>query len=293
MAKRTIPITGHTEVYGLIATPIRHSSSPAMHNAAFEALGMDNIYTVFEVGEDELEDAVNGLRALGVKGWNVSMPNKVAIMPYLDHISPVSKLCGAVNTVINDNGILTGTITDGIGWERSIEEYGETIQGKTLVILGAGGAATAIITQAAMDGIKEIYVFNRRNGRSWQRANDKSKEIAKATHCPIHVYDLNDHDLLHRTIAKADILVNATSAGMAPHTDLCLVNDDDFHEGLIVTDCVYNPRDTILLKKARQNGCLAIEGIYMIIYQGAASFKLWTNQDMPIDAVKKALDLNQ
>ena len=253
---------------------------------------MDCVYTVFEVGLEQLVDAVKGLRALGVRGWNVSMPNKVAIMDYLDYISPVSALCGAVNTVINDDGILTGTITDGIGWERSIEQYGLSIRDKTLVILGAGGAATAIIAQAAMDGIKEIYVFNRRNGRSWQRANDKSRDISQATGCPIYVCDLNDHELLHQTIAKADILVNATSAGMAPQTDLCLVTDDDFHEGLIVTDCVYNPRDTIFLKKARQRGCLAIEGIYMIVYQGAESFRLWTGTDMPIDAVKKALKLD-
>jgi shikimate dehydrogenase len=137
---RKIPITGHTELIGLIATPIRHSMSPAMHNAAFEKLGMDRVYLVFEVGKEGLEATVNGLRAMGVRGWNVSMPNKTAIIPYLDKITPAAEMCGAVNTVINDNGVLTGTITDGTGWVQSVREQGVDLTGKKMTLLGAGGA---------------------------------------------------------------------------------------------------------------------------------------------------------
>ena len=130
MADRKIPITGHTELITLLATPIRHSLSPTIHNAAFEKLGMDKVYLVLEVGQDGLEDAVKGLKAMQVRGWNVSMPNKTAIIQYLDQVSPVTKLCGAVNTVVNDNGVLTGTSTDGTGWVHAIEENSGSIKGK-------------------------------------------------------------------------------------------------------------------------------------------------------------------
>jgi shikimate dehydrogenase len=174
---RKIPITGHTELIGLIATPIRHSMSPAMHNAAFEKLGMDRVYLVFEVGKEGLEATVNGLRAMGVRGWNVSMPNKTAIIPYLDKITPAAEMCGAVNTVINDNGVLTGTITDGTGWVQSVREQGVDLTGKKMTLLGAGGAATAILVQAALDGLAEISVFNRKKRPQWFR----KKPAARST----------------------------------------------------------------------------------------------------------------
>ena len=136
---RELAITGHTELIGLVATPIRHSMSPQMHNAAFDALGLDYVYLVFEVGKEELKDTVAGLRAMKVRGWNVSMPNKGDIGQYLDHVSLVSELCGAINTVVNDNGVLTGTSTDGTGFVRALSENGLDIKGKKLVLLGAGG----------------------------------------------------------------------------------------------------------------------------------------------------------
>ena len=153
-------ITGHTELIGLIATPIRHSKSPMMHNTAFEALGLDYAYLAFDFQPDRLEDAVKGLKALGAKGWNVSMPYKTDIIPLLDEISEVSRLCESVNTVINRDGKLYGTVTDGTGYMSALADQGFDIKGKKMTVLGCGGAATAICIQAALDGVKEISIFN-------------------------------------------------------------------------------------------------------------------------------------
>lgn len=291
MADRKIPITGHTELITLLATPIRHSMSPAIHNAAFEKLGMDKVYLVFEVGQDGLEDAVKGLRAMQVRGWNVSMPNKTAIIPYLDKVSKVTELCGAVNTVINDNGVLTGTSTDGTGWVHAIEENGvDTIKGKKVVLLGAGGAAIAILAQAALDGASEIAVFNKKDA-FWHRAQEKVDLINRETDCNVTLHDIDDREDFKKVLDQADILTNATSVGMKPHEDTCLVEEDELHEGLVVMDCVYNPKDTLLLRRAKAKGCKTVSGVYMMLYQGAASFKLWTGVDMPLDYVREKIGI--
>ena len=160
MAER---ITGHTELIGLIATPIRHSSSPRMHNEAFAKLGLGYAYLAFEVGTEDLEDTIKGFRAMKVRGSNVSMPNKTVVHKYLDKLSDAAEMCGAVNTIVNDNGVLTGHITDGIGYMSGLKDAGIDIIGKKMTIVGAGGAATAIQVQAALDGVKEISIFNRKD----------------------------------------------------------------------------------------------------------------------------------
>ena len=175
-------ITGHTELLGLIATPIRHSKSPVMHNAACRALGLDYAYLAFDIQPDQLEDAVKGFKALNVRGWNVSMPYKTTIGQYLDHITPIAKMCGAINTVINDHGVLTGTITDGTGYMTALKDQGIDIIGKKMTIVGAGGAATAIVMQAALDGVKEISIFNIKDA-SWDRALENVEKINSQTQC--------------------------------------------------------------------------------------------------------------
>lgn len=166
MAER---ITGHTELIGLMAYPIRHSSSPAMHNEAFAYLGLDYAYLAFEVDNDTLKDAVQGLRALKMVGSNVSMPNKTVVGQYLDKLSPAAELCGAVNTIVNDNGVLTGHITDGIGYMKSLQDNHIDVIEKKMTIVGSGGAATAIEVQAAMDGVSEISIFNIKD-KFWENA---------------------------------------------------------------------------------------------------------------------------
>lgn len=283
-------ITGHTELLGLIATPIRHSKSPTMHNAACQALGLDYAYLAFDIQPEQLEDAVKGFKALNVRGWNVSMPYKTSIGQYLDQISPIAKMCGAINTVINDQGVLTGTITDGTGYMRSLKDKGIDIIGKKMTIIGAGGAATAIVMQAAMDGVKEISIFNRKDP-SWQRAELNVSIINEQTDCHAQLFDLDDVEALQKEIDSSVILTNATNVGMGKLEGMMALPDTRFlKKDLIVSDVIYMPEKTKLLEEAEKIGCTTINGLGMMLYQGAESFKLWTGKEMPIEVVKKALD---
>lgn len=288
MAER---ITGHTELIGLIATPIRHSSSPRMHNEAFAKLGLDYAYLAFEVGNEELEDTIKGFRAMKVRGSNVSMPNKTVVHKYLDKLSDAAQMCGAVNTIVNDDGVLTGHITDGIGYMSGLKDVGIDIIGKKMTIVGAGGAATAIQVQAALDGVKEISIFNRKD-EFYERAQKTVKDINEKTNCKATLYDLEDLDKLKEEIASSYIFTNATGMGMKPLEGQTYIPDKSFlREDLIVTDVVYAPAETALLKMAKEVGCKTLNGFPMMLFQGAAAFKLWTNQDMPIEHVKEVMGI--
>ena len=288
MAER---ITGHTELIGLIATPIRHSSSPRMHNEAFAKLGLDYAYLAFEVGNEELEDTIKGFRAMKVRGSNVSMPNKTVVHKYLDKLSDAAQMCGAVNTIVNDDGVLTGHITDGIGYMSGLKDAGIDIIGKKMTIVGAGGAATAIQVQAALDGVKEISIFNRKD-EFYERAQKTVKDINEKTNCKATLYDLEDLDKLKEEIASSYIFTNATGMGMKPLEGQTYIPDKSFlREDLIVTDVVYAPSETALLKMAKEVGCKTLNGFPMMLFQGAAAFKLWTNQDMPIEHVKEVMGI--
>ena len=288
MAER---ITGHTELIGLIATPIRHSSSPRMHNEAFAKLGLDYAYLAFEVGNEELEDTIKGFRAMKVRGSNVSMPNKTVVHKYLDKLSDAAQMCGAVNTIVNDDGVLTGHITDGIGYMSGLKDAGIDIIGKKMTIVGAGGAATAIQVQAALDGVKEISIFNRKD-EFFERAQKTVKDINEKTNCKATLYDLEDLEKLKEEIASSYIFTNATGMGMKPLEGQTYIPDKSFlREDLIVTDVVYAPAETALLKMAKEVGCKTLNGFPMMLFQGAAAFKLWTNQDMPIEHVKEVMGI--
>ena len=288
MAER---IPGHTELIGLIATPIRHSSSPRMHNEAFAKLGLDYAYLAFEVGNEELEDTIKGFRAMKVRGSNVSMPNKTVVHKYLDKLSDAAEMCGAVNTIVNDDGVLTGHITDGIGYMSGLKDAGIDIIGKKMTIVGAGGAATAIQVQAALDGVKEISIFNRKD-EFYERARKTVKDINEKTNCKATLYDLEDLDKLKEEIASSYIFTNATGMGMKPLEGQTYIPDKSFlREDLIVTDVVYAPTETALLKMAKEVGCKTLNGFPMMLFQGAAAFKLWTNQDMPIEHVKEVMGI--
>ena len=288
MAER---ITGHTELIGLIATPIRHSSSPRMHNEAFAKLGLDYAYLAFEVGTEDLEDTIKGFRAMKVRGSNVSMPNKTVVHKYLDKLSDAAEMCGAVNTIVNDNGVLTGHITDGIGYMSGLKDAGIDIIGKKMTIVGAGGAATAIQVQAALDGVKEISIFNRKDA-FYERAQKSVKDINEKTNCKATLYDLDDLDKLKEEIASSYIFTNATGMGMKPLEGQTYIPDKSFlRKDLIVTDVVYAPAETALLKMAKEVGCKTLNGFPMMLFQGAAAFKLWTNQDMPIEHVKEVMGI--
>lgn len=288
MAER---ITGHTELIGLIAYPIRHSSSPAMHNEAFAKLGLDYAYLAFEVGNEELENTIKGFRAMDVRGCNVSMPNKTVVHKYLDKISPAAELCGAVNTVVNDNGVLTGHITDGIGCMYGLKDAGVDVIGKKITIVGAGGAATAIQVQAALDGVAEISIFNKKD-KFFENAEKTVKKLKEKTNCVVNLYDLNDLNRLKEEIASSMLLINATGMGMKPLEGMTFIPDKSYlRPDLVVLDIVYSPRETALLKLANEAGCRTLNGLGMMLFQGAAAFELWTGKKMPIEHMKEVLDI--
>ncbi len=289
MAER---ITGHTELIGLMAYPIRHSSSPAMHNEAFAYLGLDYAYLAFEVDNSTLEDAVKGIRALKLVGSNVSMPNKTVVGQYLDKLSPAAELCGAVNTIVNENGVLTGHITDGIGYMQSLKDYDIDVIGKKMTIAGAGGAATAIEIQAALDGVKEISIFNVKD-KFWENAEKTVEKINSKTNCKATLYDLDDKETLRREIEDSYLLANATGMGMKPLEGQTFLPDTSFlRPDLIVTDTVYAPAKTRFLEMAEEVGCKRMNGFGMMLFQGAAAFKMWTGHDMPIEHMKEVLGID-
>lgn len=286
MAQR---ITGYTGLIGLLADPIRHSKSPMMHNTAFEALGLDYVYLAFEVADGDLERAVRGLTALGARGFNVSMPYKSEIIPLLDDVLPVGRMCNAVNTVIIEDGKLTGTSTDGEGFMKACRAAGMDIIGGKMTVLGAGGAATAVTMQAGLDGVKEISVFCR-NGRSMDRAFRNADVLSAESGCLVTVHSLEDPDDLKKELSSSDMLCNATGVGFGAQEGHCLIPDSSYlRPELMVADVIYSPPETPLLKMAREAGCRTMNGLGMMLYQGAASFKLWTGKEMPVELVRKVL----
>lgn len=282
-------VTGHTELIGLIAYPIRHSMSPTMHNEAFKKLGLDYVYVCFEVDNSTLEDTVKGLRAMKVRGWNVSMPNKGPITQYLDKLTPVAEIVGACNTVVNDNGVLTGTITDGTGAMQALKAEGVEYVGKKMTVIGAGGAATAIQVQAALDGVKELTIFNQKDS-FFEKAEETVKKLREKTDCVVNLYDLADHAKLKSELDSSDIYIDSTSCGMKPLEGVVAIPDKSYlRPDLVVMDTVYAPRETELLKWAKEVGCKNFNGLGMMLYQGAAAFKLWTGKDMPVDFIRDVL----
>ncbi|MGT2948143.1 shikimate dehydrogenase [Streptococcus devriesei] len=283
-------LTGHTLLVSLIATPIRHSMSPTMWNESFAKKGMDYAYLAFEVGNEQLEDAVKGIRALDIKGSNVSMPNKQKIIPLLDELSPAARLVGAVNTVVNQNGHLVGHVTDGTGCMRALQDEGFDIKDKVVTLAGAGGAGTAIAIQAALDGAKEIRIFNRDDDH-YATAVENAKKINENTDTVATVTPLEDQTAFKKSISESDIYIDATSAGMHPQEDVSLIDDPSLiRPDLVIFDVVYAPRETKLMKFAKENGAAKVyNGLGMMLYQGAEAFKLITGEDMPVDYIKSIL----
>jgi quinate/shikimate dehydrogenase len=281
------PITGHTKLICLLGSPVRHSISPLMHNEAFRLLDLDYVYLCFDIGKEDLKPATDGLKSMGAVGFNLTMPNKTLMCNYVDELSPAAQLIGAINTVANKDGRFIGHNTDGIGYIRSLEAKGCNIQGKKMTLFGGGGAATAIAVQAALDGLKEIDVFSRKDSIPKCTKNIINKLNAH-TKCTANIYDINDDTQLKKSLDESYILANATSVGMAPGTDACLIKDSNcLRSDLIVSDIIYNPRETKLLTLAKANGCKTYNGLYMLLYQGAEAFKIWTGEEMPLKKISE------
>lgn len=280
-----IAISGQTKLVGLLASPARHSLSPQMHQLAFQLTKTDAVYLAFEVSQAQLPDAVRAIRAFDMLGANVSMPHKQAVLHCLDAKSTEAALIGSVNTIKNEQGKLIGHNTDGLGFLKSLAAQGEDVRQKKLTILGAGGAGLAIIVQAALAGAREIVVFNRS-----QTVATKIQQIAKATACSIRLYCISDHAQFAQEVAESQFLINATSIGMTDG-QLPIKDISVFSDRLCVCDLIYTPSETVFLKEARLRGAKTINGMGMLLYQGALAFELWTGKSMPVREVARALHL--
>ncbi|MFC6180778.1 shikimate dehydrogenase [Lactiplantibacillus daowaiensis] len=283
-------IDGHTILIGLMAYPIRHSMSPTMHNNAFAKLGLNYAYLAFEVTNDTLPAAIQSIRTLDMRGSNISMPNKQKVIPLLDKLDPAAEMIGAVNTIVNDDGILTGYTTDGIGFMKSLDDEGINIRGHKMILAGAGGAGTAIAVQAALDGVTEMSIFNQHDD-SWENAKRNVALLNEKTNCKATLHELENRDDLKAEIADSFIYTDATGVGMKPLEDETLVTDPSwFRKDLVVFDTVYAPRTTKLMKVAEQAGVEHVfNGLGMMLEQGAAAFKLWTGKEMPVDYIRQIL----
>ena len=277
----TNSISGKTKICGVIGDPVEHTMSPAMHNAAFSKLGLDYIYIAFRVKPDELAKAIDGMRALNIRGLNITIPHKVAVMELLDRLDPLAEKIGAVNTIVNDNGVLTGFNTDATGFLQPLLEKGIRPEGKNIVIVGAGGASRGIVSILAENGAR-LTILN----RSLERAEHLARQVLKNTEKKIAALELSVKNL-KQAIGQADILVNATSVGMMPNVEETPVPASVLKPRLTVYEVVYNPVKTRLLREAEAAGAETIGGLDMLVWQGAFAFEKWTGQKPPVALMKK------
>ena len=277
-------IDGYTRLAAVVANPIKHSISPFIHNSAFEATNTNGVYLAWEVDATELAETVANIRRYQMYGINLSMPYKEQVIAYLDQLSEEACLIGAVNTVVNREGTLIGYNTDGKGFFKSLPSF--KISRKRLVLLGAGGAAKAILAQAILDGVSQISVFVRSS--SMEKTRPYLEKIQNATGFRVDLFALEDVQDLQDSITKADLLVNATSVGMDGSSQP-IPTSIVLPEKLMVADVIYQPFETPFLKWARNQGNQSINGLGMLLYQAAEAFELWTGKEMPTDQIWESL----
>lgn len=277
-------IDGYTRLAAVVANPIKHSISPFIHNSAFEATNTNGVYVAWEVEATDLAETVANIRRYQMFGINLSMPYKEQVIPYLDQLSEEARLIGAVNTVVNREGTLIGYNTDGKGFFKSLPSF--KISGKRMVLLGAGGAAKAILTQAILDGVSQISVFVR--SASLEKTRPYLKKLQIETGFKVDLFALEDAQELQENIRKADLLVNATSVGM-DGTSQPIPTGIVLPKQLLVADVIYQPFETPFLQWARSQGNLAVNGLGMLLYQAAEAFQLWTGKEMPTDEIWQTL----
>ncbi|MEA3305796.1 MAG: shikimate dehydrogenase [Candidatus Omnitrophota bacterium] len=277
-------INGKTEIYGLIGYPVKHTFSPAMHNAAFRSLGMNAVYLPLEVKPGDLKSVISCVKSLGVSGLNVTVPHKEKIVRYLDDVDKEASLIKAVNTIVNEGAKLKGFNTDGRGFVKSLkEEFGILPRGKRFFIMGAGGAARAISFSIALEGAGRIILVDAVKSKAVKLAN----ALTRNTSCEAIALK-NEKRAMKELILGSDVLINATPCGMKA-SDRRLLDPNLLHRRLCVYDIIYNPRATMLLRDARNKGARVANGMGMLLNQGVISFNLWTGRRAPVRVMKKAL----
>lgn len=271
---------------GLLGWPVAHSRSPAMQQAAFQALELPWEYLLLPVPPPQLPEAVRGLRGLGFAGANVTVPHKQAIMPHLDEVTLEARTIGAVNTIVLREGRLVGYNTDALGFLRALREVEVDPRGCRVLLLGAGGAGRAVL-YALMAAHAQVTLVN----RTMARAQALAQHFQALFKRPIALVPLVQRAALQRAVEEADLIVNSTSLGMAPHEGTSPLPADLFlPPGTTVYDLVYTPRPTLLLRRAQTMGARPVDGLGMLLHQGAAAFTLWTGQPAPLEAMRDALN---
>lgn len=278
-------ISGSTRLICLLGSPVKHSLSPIMHNLSFAHENLDFVYLAFDVKSEGIGEALSSLKTLNFRGCNLTMPLKISCLPYIDELSKVSRLCRAVNTITFENGKLYGTSTDGAGFYDSLLDHGFDVKGEKVTLLGAGGAATSIAAEMAVRGVKHIAVFQRKSA-TFKRAVEFSERVNSETDCRIDVIDMEDKAALQKSINDSALLLNATNVGMGVD-ESSLVPENFLRKSLIVSDIIYHPEKTTLLKEAEEVGAPFFNGKDMLLFQGAKSFELWTGRKMPVEFIKE------
>ena len=277
-------LDGYTRLAEVVANPIKHSISPFIHNAAFEATTTNGIYVAWEIEASDLEQTIRNIRRYQMFGINLSMPYKEEVIPYLDELSDEARLIGAVNTVVNQDGTLIGYNTDGKGFFKSLPSF--TITSKKMTLLGGGGAAKSILAQAILEGVSQISIFVR--SISMEKTGTYLDKLQEQIGFKVDLYALEDVSELQARIAESDLLVNATSVGMDGQSSPVPVSIV-LPETLLVADVIYKPFETPFLKWARSQGNPAINGLGMLLYQAAEAFQLWTGKEMPTEEIWQSL----
>lgn len=287
MSAQATMINGHTHLISLLGKPIRHSASPVTHSVSFELMGIKAVYLAFEVVPEDLPKVLDAMRCMdGWDGSNVTMPNKQAVIPYLDGLSDAARLIGAVNVIEKtEDAQLIGHNTDGAGFMANLRKHGVNPVGKTFTLMGPGGAGSAIAVQAALDGVATLHVFGRKNGPSYQHMQSLIEPLHEKSGCEVILHAWEDTDALKQAIEQSDVLVNASNIGMGEDCTDTPVPADLIKEGMIVADAVYHPLHTQLLKDAAAKGCTVITGIGMMNEQAAIGEKIWYGIEMPIEEI--------
>lgn len=278
-------IDARTQFCGVIGNPVGHSLSPAIHNAAFRKLGLNFVYLAWQV--EAIGDAINGLRALGnFRGASVTIPHKVAAIPFLDHTEPTAQRIRAINTIVAEQGTLTGYNTDATGALRALKEGGVELKDRRIVVLGSGGAARAVaFALTAESGAERLTLLGIDDVERAQLAQD----LRATTTVPVEDFHL-DEDILRRVLPDGQVLIHCTPIGMSPKADMTCVPASLLHAGLSVMDIVYNPLETRLLNDAKRAGCKTIPGLEMFLNQAVTQFELWTNQPAPVAVMRTVLE---
>ncbi len=276
-------ISGTTRIYGIIGNPVTHTLSPLLHNTAFREMGLNCIYLPFQVNNTELSAAIKGIRAMKIHGFNVTMPHKLTIIPLIDRLDPLAMKIGAVNTIVNNEGKLTGYNTDAAGFTRALLDNGVDPRGKKVVVFGAGGVSRAICFALAEQKC-EIVIVNRTIDKARKLANIVSIVSSQR----VKSFNISE-GTLDKPLYEADIIVNATSVGMGETIGKSVAAAGLLHSSMVVFDTIYHPIETQLIKDAKKIGAQVIGGLDMLLWQGAIAFKMWTGLNAPFELMKNEL----